>query len=62
MIQKTSFFNFDEKKIAYLSTYPPRECGIANFAKDLVDATDRLHEFKPSVVIAINEKGARAKD
>jgi len=58
VIQKTSLFNFEEKRIAHVSTYPPRECGIANFAKDLVNATDRLHEFKPSVVIAINEKGA----
>jgi len=48
----------DEKRIAYVSTYPPRECGIANFTKDLTDAVDRLHEFRPSVVIAINEKGA----
>ena len=41
-----------------MSTYPPRECGIANFTKDLVDAVDQLHEFRPSVVIAINDKGA----
>jgi len=41
-----------------VSTYPPRECGIANFTKDLTDAVDQLHEFRPSVVIAINEKGA----
>ena len=55
--QKLSLFNVDEKRIAYVSTYPPRECGIANYTKDLVDAIDGLHEFKSSVVIAINEKG-----
>ena len=55
--QKPSLFNVDEKRIAYVSTYPPRECGIANYTKDLIDAIDGLHEFKSSVVIAINEKG-----
>ena len=43
--------------VGYLSTYPPRECGIANFTKDLIDATRELSELKSSV-IAINEKGA----
>ena len=45
------------KRIAYLSTYPPRECGIANFTKDLSDAICELDGFTPSI-IAINEKGA----
>jgi len=57
-MQKPFRFTADEKRIAYVSTYPPRECGIANFTKDLTDAVDQLHEFRPSVVIAINEKGA----
>ncbi len=45
------------KRIAYLSTYPPRECGVANFTKDLIDAICELDGLKPSV-IAINEKNA----
>jgi glycosyltransferase involved in cell wall biosynthesis len=45
-----------EKRVAYLSTYPPRECGIATFTKDLLGATDRLNDLKPSVVVALNEK------
>jgi len=45
------------KRIGYLSTYPPRECGIANFTKDLIDALCELVEFKASI-IAVNEKGA----
>jgi len=47
----------DPKRIGYLSTYPPRECGIANFTKDLIEAICALGGFKHSV-IAINEKGA----
>jgi glycosyltransferase involved in cell wall biosynthesis len=44
------------RRVAYVSTYPPRECGIATFTKDLIDAIDELDEFKPSV-IAVNETG-----
>jgi glycosyltransferase involved in cell wall biosynthesis len=46
----------DRKRIAFLSTYKPRECGIATFTKDLVDALDQLNEFRPARIIAMNEK------
>jgi glycosyltransferase involved in cell wall biosynthesis len=48
---------FAGKKVAYLSTYLPRECGIATFTNDLVDATEKLEQIHCSV-IAVNEKGA----
>jgi polysaccharide biosynthesis protein PslF len=41
----------------FLGSYPPRECGIATFTKDMVDAYDRAIGF-PSPVIAIDEPGA----
>jgi glycosyltransferase involved in cell wall biosynthesis len=44
-------------RIAYLSSYPPRECGIANFTKDLIEATMDLDGVSPCV-LAVNEKGA----
>ena len=56
MIQKL-VFDSSAKRIGYFSTYPPRECGIANFTKDLIDAIGDLGGLKPSI-IAINEKGA----
>jgi len=31
-------------KIVYLSSFPPRECGIATFTTDLTGALDTLHE------------------
>ena len=56
MVQKP-VLNSSAKRIGYFSTYPPRECGIANFTKDLIDSICDLNGFKHSV-IAINEKGA----
>jgi glycosyltransferase involved in cell wall biosynthesis len=43
-------------KIAYVSSYPPRECGIAAFIKDLVVASNRLGIFRKPLVVAMNER------
>jgi len=51
------FSSIGEKAIAYVSSYPPRECGIATFTKDLVDAVNQLRMFREPLVIAINERG-----
>jgi glycosyltransferase involved in cell wall biosynthesis len=48
----------EEVKVAYLSTYPPRECGIAAFCEDLIHATGGDGAFPEPVVIAM-EGGAR---
>jgi len=44
--------------IAFLSTFPPRECGIATFTKDLIDAIDATGVVDTNV-IAINNSRAR---
>lgn len=47
--------NKSSGSILYLSTYPPRECGIANFTKDLAEAIQRKYNpaIKPKI-LAIN--------
>jgi glycosyltransferase involved in cell wall biosynthesis len=47
----------NEKYIVFLSTYAPRECGIATFTKDLIDSIDLLGKFAPARVIGVNEIG-----
>jgi CBS domain-containing protein/glycosyltransferase involved in cell wall biosynthesis len=47
----------DKPIITYLSSYPPRECGIATFTQSLVEAIDKLETLSPPIISAINDKG-----
>ena len=42
-------------KVAYVSSYAPRECGIATFTEDLTKSIDALHVLDPSKIVAIND-------
>ncbi len=44
-------------KIAYISTYPPRECGLATFNQNLVNALslNPTYDANQSFVVAMNE-------
>ena len=44
----------------FLGSYPPRECGIATFTKDVVDAFDRTFGVR-SNVIAVDEPGGNVR-
>jgi polysaccharide biosynthesis protein PslF len=45
----------------FLGSYPPRECGIATFTKDVVDSYDRRY-LAQSEIIAIEEPSAPPRD
>ncbi|TSC72684.1 MAG: group 1 glycosyl transferase [Parcubacteria group bacterium Gr01-1014_38] len=43
------------KRIAYLSTYLPRECGLSTFTRDLSSAVDTLGVFSHPTIIAVHD-------
>jgi glycosyltransferase involved in cell wall biosynthesis len=48
----------DKSNVLYISSFPPRECGIATFCKDLTNAMDK--KFNPSLksnILALNDPG-----
>jgi len=43
-----------KRNITFLSTYPPRVCGLATFTEDLVNEIDKASLFQPSVIAVTN--------
>jgi glycosyltransferase involved in cell wall biosynthesis len=46
-------------KVAYLSTYPPRECGIATFCEDVIQAASGGGVFPDPIVVAMENGSGR---
>ena len=45
----------------FISSYPPRRCGIANYCRDLIEAMTPLNPFGPATIIAM-EEGEERRD
>ncbi|MFQ5834156.1 MAG: glycosyltransferase family 4 protein [Candidatus Thorarchaeota archaeon] len=45
-------------EVAYVSSYSPRECGIASFTEDLTKSIDKLKVWRPSAIIGVNDPGS----
>lgn len=55
-VENVPYEEAEKIRVAYVSTYPPRECGIAAYTKELVDAVSILQAVKPPVIVAMNDR------
>ncbi len=58
-IETTDVYDIHRIRVAYVSTYPPRECGVATYTKNLVDAISTFctRVVKPPMIAAVNDRG-----
>lgn len=54
-----SLMTMNKIKVAFLSSFPPRICGIGSFTRDLLKATQNNPRVESAKVVAINKKGKK---
>lgn len=61
LLQSRAIYRFkaamrdDGLTIAFVSTYPPQECGIATYTQDLVNALETHGYIKKAIVVAVSD-------
>lgn len=45
----------DVKEVAYISTFPPKKCGIATFTSDLINSINQLNKLNCQTIISIHD-------
>jgi glycosyltransferase involved in cell wall biosynthesis len=58
-LEKTTEHAARKIRVAYVSTYPPRECGIATYTKHLVESVSWFcsRAVTSPVIVAVNDRG-----
>ena len=51
-----------KNKILFISSYPPRECGIATYTQDLINAIKNKFDFTDKIIIAALENDLEQYD
>lgn len=57
-MERTGFNPAKPIPVAFIGTYPPRQCGIATFTCDVSDAVARQNWKADSFIVAVNEPNA----
>lgn len=55
-MKKNNVKNIRDLKVLYLSSFPPRQCGIADFTQNTIDAIYKVNRDIDQKVIAVNER------
>ncbi|TFE26306.1 glycosyltransferase family 4 protein [Cohnella luojiensis] len=50
----------NKRNVAFLGTYLPRECGLATFTQDMMNELEKIRDFNPPRVVAVNNNATYA--
>ncbi len=57
--QRKSPMEWEPPRVLFMGSYPPRECGIATFTKDVVDSFDAAYRTKSEIIAIEMSRAAK---